>query len=61
MVLSIDEIPIDIIIQTIKFIKQLAKNWCFHEKGLIEIMDLLCGKIFEYFCVDTLEHNIKII
>lgn len=54
MVLSIDELPIDIIIQTIKFIKQLAKNWCFHEKGFIEIINLLRGKMFECFLVNIL-------
>lgn len=40
-----DDLPIDMIIQIIKFIKQLAKNWYFQEKGFIQIVHLLCGNI----------------
>lgn len=45
IVLNSDNLPVDIIIQINKFIKQLAKNWCYHQKSFIEITQLLRGKI----------------
>lgn len=33
--------------QIIKFIKQLAKTWCYHQEGFIQITQLLCGKMFK--------------
>lgn len=44
IILSSDDLPIDIINQINKCIKQLAKNWCYHQEGFIQITQLLCGK-----------------
>lgn len=44
LILSLDNLPIDLMVQTNKFIKQLAKNWCFHQDGFIQITQLICGK-----------------
>ncbi|VVC40821.1 Hypothetical protein CINCED_3A017263 [Cinara cedri] len=41
IVLNLDNLPIDIIIQINKFIKQLAKNWCYHQESFVRITQLL--------------------
>jgi len=40
-----DNLTIDMIIQMNKFIKQLAKVWCSHQEGFIQITQLLSGKM----------------
>jgi len=37
------------IIQIIKSIKILAKNWCFHQEGFIQITQLLYGKMYSLY------------
>lgn len=47
--MNLDNLPIDTIIQIIKLIKQLAKNWCFHKDCFIQITLLLNGKYLYLF------------
>lgn len=50
IILSLDNLPIDLMVQINKLIKQLAKNWCFHQEGFIQITQLVCGKnVYSYY------------
>ncbi|XP_050425429.1 serine-protein kinase ATM isoform X2 [Adelges cooleyi] len=44
-VLSINNLPEQMLLQTNKLIKQLAKHWCNHQYGFIKIVQLLQGAV----------------